>query len=188
MLNFPKLETNQLILSRILYTDIPVIVEYAGNVKIAEMTLNIPHPYQEEDAIFWINMANNGFKDKTQFTFGIRLKSTDEFIGGIGLKINNRFDRAELAYWVAEPFWNNGYASEAVSGILKFGFETLELNKIYATHIAENPASGRVMIKNKMILEGELKDHTKKEGQYKSIFQYRLTRNEYKKATGSNNV
>ena len=48
--------------------DIPEIVKYAGNIKVVETTLNIPHPYDEEDAIFWINSANKGFECKTQIT------------------------------------------------------------------------------------------------------------------------
>ncbi len=176
----PKIETSRLILSKVIAEDIPNIIEYAGNKNVADMTLNIPHPYEEKDAIFWINSINQGFKNKSQYSFGIRIKASNEFIGGIGLKINSRFNNAELGYWIAEPFWNNGYATEVLETILKFGFEELNLNKIFATHLAENLASGKVMIKNSMIKEGELKDHTKKGGFYKTLIQYRLTQNEFR--------
>lgn len=178
-MKFPQFSTDRLILGKVQSIDIPKIVEYAGNKKVADTTLNIPHPYHEKDAIFWLNMANQGFEKKTQFTFAIRLKTTHEFIGGIGLKINKRFDRAELGYWIGEPFWNKGYVTEAVGAVLEFGFRTLELNKIYAQFLIENPASGKVMIKNGMIKEGELKDHSKKGNQYRSVMQYRLTKAEY---------
>jgi len=176
---FPEIKTKRLILRKLTVLDIPQIVEYAGNSKVTEMTLNIPHPYEENDAIFWINSANQGFKNKTQYTFGIGIKSSNEFIGGIGLKVNARFNWAELGYWIAEPFWNKGYATEGVSALLAFGFEALKLNKIHASHLKENPASGKVMIKNGMIKEGELKDHTKKGDCYKTLIQYRLTRSEF---------
>ncbi len=179
MNKIPKIETNRLILQQITSNDIPKIIEYAGNKKVADMTLNIPHPYKEQDAVFWINSANEGLKNRTQYTFGIRIKTSNQFIGGIGLKVNNRFNRSELGYWVAEPFWNTGYTTEAVKAILKFGFEVLNLNKIFATHLTENIASGKVMIKNGMIKEGELKDHTKKGGLYQSLIQYRLTKIEF---------
>jgi len=179
MEKFPKLNTERLILGRILVQDIPKIVTYAGNIKVAENTLNVPYPYEEKDAIFWINMANQGFENKTQYTFGLRLKSTEEFIGGMGLIMNQRFNRAELGYWVAEPFWNKGYATEALAAVLNFGFNHLKLNKIYATHLVENPVSGVVMLKNGMIKEGELVEHFKKDGVYKSVLQYRLTRKEF---------
>jgi len=168
METYPQLVSERLSLERIRYSDVPTIVQYAGNFKIAQTTLNMPHPYEESDAIFWINLANQGFKNKTQYTFGIRLKSTDGIIGGIGLRLQQLFDHAEIGYWIAEPFWNNGYATEALGSILNFGFNQLNLHKIFANHLAENPASGKVMIKNKMIKEAELKDHTKKDGKYEN--------------------
>ena len=181
MTKFPEIETKRLLLRKLSFKDIPKIIEYAGNKKVSETTLNIPHPYEEEDAIYWLNSSNIGFKEKKQFTFGIRTKIKDEFIGGIGLKININFQRGVLGYWIAEPFWNEGYATESVGGILKFGFNEIRLNKIYATHLIENPASGRVMIKNGMIKEGELKDHTKKGDSFRSLIQYRLTKIEFEK-------
>jgi len=180
MNKFPTIHTNRLVLDKLSFHDIPTVVKHAGNKKIADTTLNIPHPYKEQDAVFWINSANQGFEKKSQFTFAIRIKTSNELIGGIGLKIDNRFNRAELGYWIAEKYWNYGYATEAVEAILNFGFLELNLNKIYATHLEENTASGKVMIKNKMIKEGELKEHTKKGEDYKNLIQYRLTFQEFK--------
>lgn len=182
---FPVLEAKRLILNKLDSTDLASIVEYASNARVAEMTLNIPHPYREEDAVFWVNAAHTGFQDGSQYTFAIRLRPDNEFIGGMGLKINRRFDRAELGYWIAEPFWNMGFATEAAAAVLKFGFEELRLNKIYATHLIENPASGRVMQKNGMVKEGLLVDHYKRDNAYKTIVQYRMTRKEYASADSS---
>ena len=186
--NFPVLETKRLELGRIESSDIPAIIKYAGNIKVAETTLNIPHPYEKKDAIYWINSANKGFEDKNQYTFGIRIRPNNEFIGGIGLKLNVRYDRASLGYWIGEPFWNKGYATEAVGVMLFFGFREIGLNKIYATHLFNNIASGKVMVKNGMIKEGELKDHTKKGETYRTMIQYRLTRDEFEKITEQNTV
>jgi ribosomal-protein-alanine N-acetyltransferase len=174
-----KIETDRLILGRLSYQDIPKIIEYAGNEKVASTTLSIPHPYTEADAIYWINSANEGLEDSSQFTLGIRLKESNEFIGGIELQIDKAYQKAEMGYWIAESFWNKGYASEAVGAILRFGFNATDLNKIFAAHLLENPASGRVMIKNGMIKEAELKDHNKKGGLFRTLVQYRLTREEY---------
>jgi [ribosomal protein S5]-alanine N-acetyltransferase len=180
METFPELKTPRLCLGALSEADIPNIIAFAGNPKVAASTLNIPHPYKEADALFWINNAKQGFENKTIFTFGIRTHCPDEFIGGIGIKINQRFNRGEIGYWIAEPFWNKGYASEALGAVLKFGFEEINLHKIFATFLIENIASGKVMIKNGMIKEGELKDHTKKENNYRTLYQYRLTIDEYK--------
>lgn len=177
--SFPSLRTKRLKLNQIKSEDIPAIINYAGNINVSKSTLHVPHPYTEKDAIHWINAAIKGFENGSQFTFAVRLNHTDEFIGGLGLKINVAFKRASLGYWIAEPFWNHGYTTEAVQAILVFGFNTLQLNKIYATHILDNPASGKVMIKNGMIKEGEMRDHYRKNGNYQTVIQYRLTKEEF---------
>lgn len=111
---YPKIETKRLQLGAWSENDIPKLVEYAGNKKVADNTLNIPHPYTQEDAIFWIKLTQEGFTNQTQYAFSIRIKENNDFIGGVGLKIKSEYDRAELGYWIGEPFWNRGYASEAV--------------------------------------------------------------------------
>lgn len=176
---FPVLKTDRIQLRKPVAKDIPHITEYANNSRIAEMTLNTPYPYQERDAVFWLNMANEGFRDQSKYIFAISLLPIDEFIGGISLRINKRFNRAELGYWIGEPFWNNGYATEATKEVLKFGFEEIGLHKVLATHFLRNPASGKVLAKNGMIKEAQLKEHVKKDNEYLSVIQYRLTRKEY---------
>jgi ribosomal-protein-alanine N-acetyltransferase len=185
MEKFPKLETERLILDQIKLADIPEIVTYAGNIKITENTRTMPHPYFEEDAISWMHMVNQGFKNKDNFIFALRKKSYKAFMGGIGLTLNVENNRAELGYWIAEPFWNKGYTTEGVKAILKFGFEELNLNKIIAVYLSTNEASRKVMIKNGMIKEAEFIDHDIKRGHsiedqnYVSLIQYRMIKKEY---------
>lgn len=179
----PVLDTKRLRLRMPAAKDIPRIVEYANHPQISKMTLNIPYPYKEKDAISWINMANQGFEEKNHFVFAICKQADHQFMGGIGLHINTRFNRAEMGFWIGEPFWNQGYVTEAAGEILRFGFKILHLQKIFATHMINNPASEKVMIKNRMIKEGELLNHFKKKDQYYTVIQYRLTKDEFIKST-----
>lgn len=176
---FPNLTTKRLQLRRLTEQDIPQIVKYANNPKISEMTLNIPHPYREKDARWWIETADKGFENKDHFIFAICKLNEHKFIGGIGLDLQGDHNRAELGFWLGEPFWNQGYMTEAVKKVLTFGFERLNLNKIQATHFLNNPASGRVMAKSGMVKKGELKEHIQKGDAYRSVIQYRLTKREF---------
>ncbi len=184
MEKFPVLETNRLRLRRPMVRDIARIVQYADNPKIEEMTLNMPYPYREKDAITWLETVNRGFDEQKHYIFAICKLPSDELMGGIGLKINQRFNRGELGFWLGEPFWNNGYITEAVQPILDFGFTALELNKVIAFHMDKNPASGRVMTKNGMIKEGELAEHIRKGKEYIDVVQYRLTKQEFNQRNG----
>lgn len=176
---FPQITTNRLTLRKVQADDIPFLIKYANNKAISGNILNVPHPYGEEDAIFWINFVLQGFKNKERFVFAIISRENNEFVGAIGLHLGGKHDTAEMGYWIGEPFWSQGIMTEAVKAVLKFGFEELGLNKIYATHFTDNMASGKVMVNNGMVKEGELKDHYKVDDIYKSVIQYRLLKQEY---------
>jgi len=164
METLPQLRTERLLLSPLTAADIPRIVEYASNKKVAEYTLSIPHPYQEQDAIFWINQAHQGLREGTHYIFAIRDHETEALLGGIGLTVNKHANRAELGYWIGEPFWGRGLPTEATGGILRFGFKELKLRKIIAHHMTINPGSGKVMRNNGMRQEGLLRREAQRDG------------------------
>ena len=56
-------------------------------------------------------------------------------------------DEWELGYWLGEPYWNRGYASEAATALRDYAFEALKLERIVAGHYADNHASGRMLTK-----------------------------------------
>lgn len=134
----------------------------AGEYEIARMTLNIPHPYNTDMAKDWIDTHDEEFKSGKGIVFAMVLQETDDLVGAMGLIISERFNRAEIGYWVGKPYWSNGYATEAAVELLRYGFMELELNKIHASHMVRNPASGRVMQKIGMQPEGLLKQHALK--------------------------
>lgn len=176
---YPQLTMLRLLFRAFAEADIPDLIKLAGNYEVARNTLNIPHPYTEADARHWLHLTQQARAQNTGFSFALKLRATGEFIGGIGLTLESRFDRAEVGYWLGQPYWGRGLATEALAAVLRFGFEALLLNKIYATHHADNLASGRVMQKNGMLKEGELVQHIKRDGYYHDLWQYRLTSQEY---------
>jgi len=176
MNELPQIETKRLIINELKSEDIKSIVKYASNKSISDYTLNLPHPYSEKDAIYWINLAHQGLKAGTNYIFAIRLKDDNQFVGGIGLTVEKRFNRAEIGYWIAAPFWRKGIATEATKAIIEFGFDKLELNKLTCSHLAKNTASGKVMQNSGMNKEGELKEHILKKNEYHDLILYGITR------------
>jgi RimJ/RimL family protein N-acetyltransferase len=100
-------------------------------------------------------------------------------IGAMGIHISQSHNRAELGYWIGVPYWNQGYCTEAARAVLRYGFETLGLNRIQARHLARNPASGRVMIKIGMRHEGTMRQAVIKWEAYEDIKLYAILRSEY---------
>lgn len=89
--------------------------------------------------------------------FAIVRKKQDILIGVIGLHLKKQHDLGELGYWIGEPYWNQGYCTEAAREVIRYGFEELDLNRIQARYMTKNPASGRVMEKIGMQREGTLR-------------------------------
>lgn len=169
---FPTLATNRLILRAPTLNDLSDIVNHINNPKIADATATIPHPYKQENAVSWVKMAAEGFEKKELYIFGIQHQKVGELIGGIGLHLNPTHHQAELGYWLSEIYWNQGMMTEAMASVINFGFEKLNLHKIYAIHFTKNPASGRTMIKNGMIQEGLRRDHVLKNNEFRDIAEY----------------
>ena len=181
MTNFPTLETERLILNRPTENDLGDLILHLNSDNVfSENTLNIPFPYQNENAEFWIHeLVNKGFEEKKNFTFAIREKENPKLIGAIGIHLDKVHLKAEIGYWIGKEFWNKGFVTEAVREIIRFGFQDLGLNKIYATHFPHNPASGKIMQNCGMKLEATLKQEYFKNGKPLDVLKYSILKQNF---------
>lgn len=89
------------------------------------------------------------------YEWAVTLKSDGTLIGSIGIMDLSRSDLSgEAGYCIARPYWNQGYATEALRAVIGYMFRRVGLNRIEAFHAVGNPASGRVMEKAGMSFEG----------------------------------
>jgi len=171
----PELETERLLLRSFSPKDAGRVRELAAAREIAATTLNIPHPYEEGMAEAWISTHEDAYEAGEAVHYAITRKLQGDLIGAIGLGIERAHQRAEMGYWIGVPYWSKGFCTEAASAILRYGFETLGLHRIYAHHMISNPASGRVMQKIGMIHEGCLRQHVLKWGIHHDLEIYGMT-------------
>ena len=179
----PTLTTQRLILRPFTLDDAPEVQRLAGEKDVAAMTLRIPHPYPDGLAEEWINTHPENFKQGKDVCFAIALSVNQQLIGAIGLEINQDFAKAEMGYWIGQPFWGAGHCTEAAQALLTYGFNDLNLNRIQASHLCKNPASGRVMQKLGMIHEGTQRQAVKKWSHFEDIELYHLLQSEWRNST-----
>ena len=79
---------------------------------------------------------------------------------------------AEIGYWLAEPLWGRGLASEALAAVTAYAIETHQLTRVYAVPFAWNTASCRVLEKAGYVLEARLCRSAIKDGKITDQFQY----------------
>lgn len=173
----PTLETERLILRPFSLADAPTVQRLAGERAIADTTLNIPHPYLDGVAEAWIGGREEAFARGESLVFAVTVPG-EGLIGACGLVLKWAHRRGELGYWIAVPQWGRGYATEAVKAVIRYGFGSLGLNRIEASHLIRNPASGRVMQKAGMRLEGVHRQHVIKNGVFEDLARYAVLASE----------
>jgi RimJ/RimL family protein N-acetyltransferase len=175
----PTLNSERLVLRPFTLADAADVQRLAGDKAIASTTLNIPHPYEDGMAEAWIGTHQEEFEGRKSVTFAVARAQDAALLGAISLFIGQQHQHAELGYWVGKPYWGNGYCTEAARAILDYGFQVLDLNRIYARHLARNPASGRVMIKTGLQYEGCMRQHVLKWDVFEDVKFYGILRSEY---------
>jgi len=179
----PVLITDRLSLRPFAAADAPVVHELAGAWAVADTTLHIPHPYPKGGAEAWIATHGEAWEKRLVATFAIASRENGGVLGAIGLTFAMQHARAELGYWIGLPYWNQGYCTEAGRAVLEFAFTTLALHRVQARHLTRNPASGRVMQKLGMRLEGVHREAIRKGEQFEDLALYAILEDEWRRAT-----
>jgi ribosomal-protein-alanine N-acetyltransferase len=175
----PMIETERLLLRPFNLDDAPRVKELAGEWEIAETTATIPHTYENGVAEEWIETHAETFEKDQGVTFAIVLKKNGILIGAIDILVRMIHEWAELAYWIGKPYWNQGYCTEAAKEVLRYGFDQLGVNRIYARHMTKNPASGRVLQKIGMTREGILRQALKRFGKFEDAVLYSILQDDF---------
>jgi ribosomal-protein-alanine N-acetyltransferase len=107
-------------------------------------------------------------------------RSDGVFLGWCGLsQLNSDFRSASLGYCLTEAAWGQGYATEAAGGLLRWAFETLDLNRVQAEADTRNAASARVLEKLGFVLEGTLREDCVVDGVVSDSWVYGLLEREW---------
>ncbi|KAM0564451.1 hypothetical protein ACHAPJ_000664 [Fusarium lateritium] len=185
------LETERLIIRRYVLSDAVAMAKAANNTAIAaNMRAGFPSPYSLSDAEhFLTNMACKGDGTSYPQHNGIFLKpNTSEnpsseavLIGACGImtKGDIYYRTWELGYWLAQPAWGKGYATEAMRPFVRWCFETWpDLNRIEALVKGKNVASQKVLSKVGFVKEGNRREAMEKWGEIFDEVQFGLLRSD----------
>lgn len=171
----PILYSRRLILRPFTLADVSEVRRMAGDARIADTTMAIPHPYPEGAAEAWISTHAASYEATKEITYAVVTKDGENIVGAATLlDISKLHARAELGYWTGYEHWSKGYCTEAVIRLIEFAHQELKTTRIVARCLVHNVASSRVMEKAGLSREGHLIQHVNKNGRYEDMLLYGL--------------
>lgn len=155
-------------------TDVPSLAKHLNNKKIWDNCRDaLPYPYTEKDAERFIGFV---LDQKEQENYCVEING--EAVGNIGFTRSKDVERynAELGYWLAEPYWNQGIMSQAITVAIEEYFLYTDTMRVFAHVYANNPASMKVLENVGFTKCGIFRKACFKNGQFVDCHCYELLR------------
>ena len=149
----PAIGTERLILRPPVAADVSAIAEFANDQSVSGMLSSWPYPYAQADAEAWVDKVVRA-DPRTRADFVIEHREFG-FMGVIGVG-ESEPRRPVMGYWLGRPFWGRGYATEAVTAMLRWVKSDWRRNVVWAGHFADNVASGQVLCKAGFLYTGDV--------------------------------
>lgn len=170
-----RLETERLILRQFELNDAEMMyTNWANDPQVTEYLTWIEHQSVNETEELikgWVK----GYCHLARYHWAVVVKDDYQVIGSIGaVTVLERDCKAVLGYCLARPYWNKGYATEALQAVVDYFFGRVGFNRLEALHVKDNEASGRVMAKVGMKKEGEMPQYIIVKGHKRDMVLYGL--------------
>jgi ribosomal-protein-alanine N-acetyltransferase len=143
--DFPILKTERLTLRQIGLQDIKEIFEMRSNSRVSTY---IYRPLMEnlEDAKDILGKVRDQYKTKQAIGWAAVLRDKPEIVGTCGLvRFNHDNFRAEIGGEMLPKYWGKGIAQEAVTEIIRYGMEVINLHAIEAWIAPGNRGADRIL-------------------------------------------
>lgn len=175
----PTVNAERVALRWLVEEDVPALFDIFSHPEVMEFWSTTPF----EDiakAHDLLREIREGFENRTFFQWGLVKRDDETLIGTctlFQLDASNR--RAEVGYVLGREHWGNGYMSEAVDALIRFGFEDLDLTRLEADVDPDNAGSIRLLENKGFLKEGYMRDRWRVGGKVMDSVFYGLLRREW---------
>lgn len=133
-------------------SDLDALLVHANDERVSlGLSDRFPFPYTRQDGEAFLSGRTVDLSDPV---FAIEIDG--QACGGIGVRTGKgeRSQSAEFGYWLGQALWGRGTMTRVVGAFVPWAMRELQLYRLQATVLDSNPASARVLQKNRFIEEG----------------------------------
>lgn len=172
-----ELQTPRLLLREFVSGDAAAVHAYASDESVTRYTDWGPNTTKDTEDFFLEALDAAIAEPRDSYLFAITLNQSPA-IGCARISIVSRADRVgDLGYVLNADYWGQGIATEATQRLLTFGFDDLDLHRVFATCHPDNIGSARVLEKTGFKLEGRLREDKFVRGAYRDSLLYAILGN-----------
>lgn len=154
----PVIVTERLRLRPVVHDDADAIFALFANWNVVRRLSSPPWPYTRAEAGTFIDGVASGTGDYPETAFAILHEGDLIGLASYRMRPQSHLQRGagpNIGYWLGEPYWGNGYMTEAVRGLAAMIFETGDPDMIFSGAFSDNKASLRVQQKVGFVVDGE---------------------------------
>jgi ribosomal-protein-alanine N-acetyltransferase len=175
----PTVTTERLIMRKMLVSDAEDMYEYAQDPAVTQFLLWEPHVNLKFTQSY-LRFIQTQYAAAGFFDWALTLAENGKMIGTCGFAaIDTDNNSGEIGYVINPEYWGKGYATEALSRVLSFGFGVLGMHRMYVRIMAGNAASERVARKCGMRHEATFYSSLLVKGEYRTIKHFAILREEF---------
>jgi RimJ/RimL family protein N-acetyltransferase len=147
------LQTERLRLRPLAPADAPRLAELANDFDVVKTTGGMPFPYTLADAERFIGRATAAHPDR-EAHFAIELIGEGP-VGCVGF-YPHESPGPELGYWLGQPFWGLGIATEMLAAVMPWARDDWRKRCLIACHQRDNAASGAALVRAGFLYTGRV--------------------------------
>ena len=173
------LRTERLLLRQITEADGPALFDIFSDDEVtAHYAWDTFTSIEQGDEL--AEQTARAYRERVSLRWGLVPHGAERIVGTCGYTRWSRDNRfAILGYDLARPYWRGGLMTEAVTEVLRFGFEQMDLNRVEALVMAGNVASITLLSRLGFSHEGELRRRALHRGEFRDVWQFGLLASEW---------
>jgi 8-oxo-dGTP diphosphatase len=177
---FAPLATERLVLRTLMPEDAEAMHRLVNDWEVARNLAVVPFPYPRELADDWIASTRRSLAEGGGYQLAITGREGEHeiLVGAVGLRIDAAERCGRLGYWVGRRFWGHGVATEAAGRLARWALANLDLDRLEASVITDNPASAAVLRRIGFRQAGEGKHEFLARGGEHPVWRFEATRDD----------
>lgn len=141
------IETERMMLRPFVIADTAAVFEFGAHPEVGKYTGDELLTDTEQAKVIITNVFHSDYKKYGYGRWAAVYKPNNKVIGFAGLKYLPEFDETDIGFRFLPEYWNKGICTEISIEIIKYGFETLNLNRIIGIADPQNIGSNKVLQK-----------------------------------------